>query len=288
MWFILAFMFCVSTMMAQTLVNGFMQGAGASVVAVSEFSERYDRYYVDRNQVTNPQLGEIHTQGVALYLSTGLTDWLDVVANVPYVWVRSNAGLFSGDAAFQDFSGGIKVRPIHTNILDGQLSVVLAGIGTTPMQDYINDSPVAIGHQASGIDGRAVVQYKANSGVFIEAQWGYLARGRVLVDRGFDVDVPNNIEIVMKAGWGTSDWFADVWVQNQIAQSGTNIGPGVAFPSNAQSFTRVGGTLVYNLGSNLRIVGGGMATIFGRNVGHTLRSSVGIVYQLPSWQGLSL
>lgn len=87
---------------------------------------------------------------------------------------------------------------------------------------------------------------------------------------------------------GSSLWYTDVWLQNVVAQSGTNIGPGVPFPSNAQSYTRVGATLAYRVFSEISVIVGAMGTLAARNVGHSTRFTLGVACDLPIWNGISL
>lgn len=273
---------------SQGLIGGWMQGKGRTAVALTYFTDSFNRYYVGQQQTHNPQLGTIAIRGLSLYLGTGVTDWLDVVANVPYASASSDARLWETIGGMQDLQAGIRIRPVSVTIDGSRLDFMLAGVYSTPISSYVNDAPVTIGHQASGIDGRVVAQLTATNGLFVMAQTGYMARGRVMLDRGFEVDVPDAIDFVARAGWGSSSIYADVWLQNIVAQSGTNIGPGVPFPSNAQASTRVGATVAYRLLSELSLIGGIAGTLSGRNVGHATRFSFGVAYDLPMWDGVSL
>jgi len=273
---------------AQGLVSGWMQGKGRSAVALTGFTESYNRYYVDKQQTYNPQLGTITTSGISLYLGAGITDWLDIVANIPYVSASSNAGFWETISGMQDLQVGIKILPLSIDIEESHLNVIVAGIFSTPMLNYPNDAPVTIGHQASGIDGRIAAQLMTPAGVFAMAQMGYSARGKVMLDRGFEVDVPDAIDAVGRIGWGSSSWYVDVWLHHVVPQSGTNIGPGVPFPSNAQGLTKVGATLAYRVINELSLIGGTAGMLTGRNVGHSTRFSFGVAYDLPMWNGVSM
>ncbi|MBK6291834.1 MAG: hypothetical protein IPF59_08760 [Ignavibacteria bacterium] len=277
-----------SIIQAQGLVSGWMQGKGRTAAAISGFTEAYEKYYVGQQQTYNPQLGTITTSGVSLYVGAGITDWLDIVANVPYVISSSSAGFWETINGVQDLQAGVKVRPLSLNIESNRLDVILGGVFFTPLSDYVPDAPVTIGHQATGVEGRIVTQYTTNTGLFFMAGIGYSARGTVMIDRGFEVDVPDAIDAVGRVGYGTSDWYGDVWLQNVVPQSGTNIGPGVPFPSNAQAYTRVGTTLAYRVISAVSLIGGVSGTMTGRNVGHSTRFTFGVAYDLPIWDGVSL
>ncbi|MCX6141167.1 MAG: hypothetical protein NTX15_10140 [Candidatus Kapabacteria bacterium] len=273
---------------AQGLISGWMQGKGRTAAALTGFTESYNKYYVGQQQTTNPQLGTITTSGVSLYAGAGITDWLDIVVNVPYVISSSSAGLWETINGVQDLQAGVKIRPLSLDIESSRLDVIVGGVFFTPLGNYIPDLPVTIGHQATGVEGRIVTQYTTNSGLFVMAGIAYIARGKVMVDRGFEVDVPDAIDAVGRVGYGTADWYGDVWLQNVVPQSGTNIGPGVPFPSNAQAYTRVGATLAYRIVSSISLIGGLSGTLTGRNVGHSTRFTFGVAYDLPIWNGVSL
>ncbi len=273
---------------AQGLLNGWMNGKGRTAAAVSAFTDSYERYYVGKQQTYNPQLGTITTSGVSVYVGAGITDWLDVVVNVPFITASSNAGLWETISGVQDMQLGVKVRPLSLDVDGSRLDVMVGGVYVQPLSNYVIDAPVTIGHQAQGIDGRALVQYTTPSGLFFMGGIGYCARTTVTLDRGFDVDVPDFIDAVVRAGYGSSYWYGDVWLQNVVPQSGTNIGPGVPFPSNAQAYTVVGATLAYRVISQLSLIGGVAGTITGRNVGHSTRFNFGVAYDLPIWEGVSL
>jgi hypothetical protein len=265
-----------------------MNGKGRTAIALSAVTESYSRYYVGSQQTSNPQLGTITTSGVSLYVGAGITDWLDVVANVPYVTASSDAGLWETINGMQDLQVGVKIRPLSLDVDGSRLDVIVGGVYTMPLANYVNDAPVTIGHQAQGVDGRIVTQYSTPSGVFVMGGIGYMARTTVTLDRGYDVDVPDAIDGVLRAGYGTATWYGDVWLQNVVPQSGTNIGPGVPFPSNAQAYTRVGGTIAYRVLPLMSIIGGVAGTLTGRNVGHSTRFSFGVAYDMPVWEGISL
>ena len=273
---------------SQGLVSGWMQGKGKTAAALNGFTEAYTRYYVGQQQTNNPQLDQITMSGVTLYLGAGITDWLDIVVNVPYVSASSTGGLWETVSGMQDLQAGLKIRPLSLYIDESRLDLIVGGVFTTPISNYVPDSPVTIGHQATGIDGRIVAQYTTNHGLFMMAGIGYMARGTVALDRGFVVDVPDAFESIGRIGWGSSLWYTDVWLQNVVAQSGTNIGPGVPFPSNAQSYTRVGATLAYRVFSEISVIVGAMGTLAARNVGHSTRFTLGVACDLPIWNGISL
>lgn len=273
---------------AQSLVGAWMQGAGNSVAAVSAFQESYSFYAVGERPTDNTGLGVITARGATLYAASGITDFLDVIVNVPWISTGSDAGFWETQTGLQDVSAALRVRPLSLALGSQRLDVVVAGVYSTPMSDYVPDLPVTIGHQVTAVEGRVLLHYVTTSGWSFTGQGGYLGRGRVTVDRGFDVDAPDQVEFWTKAAWGDRDWYGDVWLQHVVPQSGTNIGPGVPFPSNAQGFTRIGATIVRHVFADWSVVAGLAGTLDARNVGYATRFNLGFVHRLPSWSGVQL
>ena len=277
----------LASVRAQGIVDGFMRGAGKTTVALSYSHESYTTYFVGNRPSTNTAFGTITTRSVNLFAAAGLTDYLDVVVALPYVSATPSAGNLASQTGLQDVSLYFKLRPYRAEGKYGKLTTILAGGISTPLSDYIADFPIAIGHQSTNLDGRALVQYMSNYGVFAMVQGGYTRRSNVTLDRGFDVLVPNTADLVIKAGFAAKHFYADGWINRQVAtQNGTDIGPGVSFPSNAISFTRVGYTLYAPVPKlpELGISFGMGFTLNGENVGKATRYSGGLVYNLPSWK----
>ncbi|MFN7116655.1 MAG: transporter [Saprospiraceae bacterium] len=273
--------FILANGQAQGLLDGFMTGKGNVDVAVSYMHESFDRYFVKDIETINGNLGTITTQSLSLFTKVGITNFLDVIATVPYVHAAPNAGYWQTQQGLQDLSLYIKVRPYQVQLKDqSRFDVMLAAGIITPVSDYIPDAPVAIGHQSTQFDGRVIAQFYHHSGIFASGQAGYFRRNNVMIDRGYEVSVPDAWDYVARLGFNHSLFYTHLFFQSQRARSGTNIGPGVPFPSNAISFDRAGVTLAYKvpLVSRLTVFGGYTRTLSGRNIGDTTGWNGGIVY----------
>ncbi len=197
--------------------------------------------------------------------------------------MQATEGYWSPQAGLQDMALGIKIRPLYQDWGSvGAVSLMGSFVFTTPLTDYIADAPVAIGHQATQYEGRLLAQYKHPSGLFALVSGGYIQRRNVIIDRGYAVSVPDVWDYVFRTGFAYTALYADAWLQVQQARSGTDIGPGVPFPSNAVSFTRLGFTLYKNLpfaphfGATL----GSAFTLGGENIGKSTRFQAGMVYRV--------
>jgi len=273
---------------AQGIIDGYMRGAGNTTVALSYSHESYSTYFVGSRPSTNTAFGTITTRSLNLYAATGLTDYLDVIVALPYISATPSMGILASQKGPQDVSLYLKARPYQVDMGKlGKVSTILAAGASTPVSDYIADFPVAIGHQSTQLDGRAVVHYQTSFGGFATVQGGYIRRSSVRIDR-FDalVAVPDVWDWSAKVGFGSRQVYLDAWLNRQIARSGTDIGAGVPFPGNAVSYTRVGYTLYASIPKVPQIgVSFGMGfTLNGTNIGKATRYSVGLVYKLPSWK----
>lgn len=276
---------CMSyTLAAQSMVDGFMRGKGNLNTAGSYSYESYDSYYIGDSIVTNPNLGTISTKSVGLYLAGGITDYLDVIVSLPYVSVAPSQGYWSSQRGFQDLSIFAKIRALKKEIGSlGELSVMASGGLSFPVSDYIANSPVAIGHHSTNLDGRLIVQHRLPFGVFIMAQGGYIKKYNIKLDTEVEVSVPDAWDYVVKVGGTYKILYADAWINFREARSGTNIGQGVPFPTNAISYTRTGFNLycsipwIKSLGASF----GTSFTLSGENIGKATRFSGALIYNVP-------
>ncbi len=276
---------CISyTLAAQSMVDGFMRGKGNLNTAVSYSYESYDQYYIGDSIVTNPNLGTISTKSVGVYLAAGVTDFLDVIVSLPYVRVAPSQGYWQSQRGLQDLSIFVKLRALKKKIGSiGELSIMASGGLSVPISDYIANSPVAIGHHSTGLDGRLIVQHRLPFGVFIMAQGGYIKKYNIKLDTEVEVSVPDAWDYVAKVGGTYKILYADAWINIREARSGTDIGQGVPFPTNAISYTRAGFNLYSSIPwiKQLGVSFGTSFTLSGENIGKATRFSGALIYNVP-------
>ncbi len=274
----------------QGIVDGFMKGAGQTDVVLSYSYESYSKYYAGTTAVENPNLGTIRTQSANLFVAGGITPFLDVVLNVPYVRVAPTEGYWPAQSGMQDISAALRLLAFRREFGKfGQLDLLISGGVRAPMTNYVPDAAVAIGHQSTQWESRVMLQHRHPSGIFAMAQGGYVRLSNVMIDRGYEVFVPDAYEGVFRLGYASSKVFVCGWLHRRDAWSGTDLGPGVPFPTNKIDVTRVGLDVAMPLPGLTRwaaVLGTGF-TLNGRNVGHATRVSGGIIYHLPSWKGLA-
>ncbi|GAB2603136.1 hypothetical protein [Spirosoma areae] len=276
---------------AQGLVDGFMRGQRKANLTIIGSQETYDTYYINTTKTKNPNLGTVTTQALTVVGTYGLGYDLDLIVAAPYVRTESNAGFSPKQQGFQDVSAALRWEAFDYKFGNTRLSWLFAVGYSMPIENYVNDALVAIGRGSRNVDGRTMLHFKAGS-FFITGQYGYIRRGQVALDRlvnfydpsqlnpytGSKVNVPDVTELIIRAGIVSKRFNIDVWGQRQTPYTeGTNIGPGIPFPTNAVGFTRVGATAYVKLITKLGLTAGYSATLDGRNIGQSTQINGGLV-----------
>lgn len=277
--------------LAQGLIDGFMRGQRKASLAIVGSQETYDTYYINTTETKNPNLGTVTTQALTVVGTYGLGYDLDLIVAAPYVRTQASAGYFPKQEGFQDVSGTLRWEAYDYKFGKTKLSWQFAVGYSMPIQNYVNDALVAIGRGSQNLDGRTLLHFKAPN-FFITGQYGYIRRGQVKLDHvvniydpsqlnpnsGLKVNVPDVTELIVRAGIVTKVFNIDAWFQRQTPHSsGTDIGPGVPFPTNAVGFTRVGATAYLRLLKQFGLTAGYNTTLDGRNIGKSTQLNAGVV-----------
>ena len=264
---------------SQPLVDGFMKGKGHGSAVVSYSWEQYDQFYLGSNKMDAPPPygGQITTQSISLYGIVGITDNLDIVANIPYIAAQGEgegamAAPDQSVGGLQDVALMLKWRPLLFENDQGKLSFLAAAGFATPLSDYAADEVLSIGNQATRGDGRLITQYTSSSGIFGELQAGYSFRSN---------EVPNATLLSAKVGIAASSFYLALWSETQISDSDApDINPqaGIPFSQTRVNYTQLGITGYYPFSSAFGVSLGVAQYVSGRNVGAATRFSGGVVF----------
>ncbi|GAB3887769.1 hypothetical protein [Spirosoma agri] len=276
---------------AQGLIDGFMRGDRKANLALTYSQDTYDTYYINKTPTRDPNLGTVTTQALNVAGSFGLGYDLDLIVSAPYIRSESSAGYRQKQEGFQDVSAALRWEAYDYKIGKARLSWLFAVGYTMPIQNYISDDLIAIGRGSKNLDGRTMLHLKAGT-FFLTGQYGYIRRGQVTLDRavnyyadgqvnansGSKVNVPDVTELIVRTGIVTKPLYIDAWYQQQTPYSkGTDIAPGIPFPTNAVGFSRAGATLYLKLVGQLGLTAGYSTTFDGRNIGKSTRVTGGLV-----------
>jgi hypothetical protein len=250
-------------------LNGFLPAAGEGTVALSFTAEGYDEFWVGETKVSDPGVGEVETDSIALWMRYGFTDRLAVVANVPYVDATSDGlGRFE-DSGLQDLSALLLFRALEAG--DGaRHRLVLGGGIRTPLSDYEANLPVDLGDGTTDFLLRAVYQFESGGGFYFSQQVGYDLRGE---------DAPDGLPLYTEVGYSWPRVTVNGFYLDYSADGGTDIGdPGFTFPGNKDETERLGAKVFARLTESVGAQVSAFQTLDGRNSGDISGVSAGFTF----------
>lgn len=248
----------------------------------------WNQYWEGTFKRENFNMGTVTTQSVMLMPAIGVSNRVNVILSLPYVWTSTSAGNLMGQKGVQDLSAWLKVKAVQA----GGFSLHAIVGGSLPVGDYVPDFlPMSIGLQCRTATGRLLANYThPATGLYLTAHGSYGWRSNIRVDRDAyqaegrvyntnEVRVPNTYDAALRLGVLRKQWQTEVFAERSSCLSGDNIRRNdMPFPTNNMQATVVGwyGKLQpRNIGVNARV---GYVTS-GLNVGQSTSYSVGVLYQ---------
>jgi hypothetical protein len=289
----LAFSLVATLAKAQTVDDAIMMSKKQWCNGLTYMHSSWNEYWEGTTKRSNQNLGTVTTQSVMFMSSYGITDKLNVLVNVPYVWTNASAGTLHGMKGFQDIDVDLKYEFYKTKIGNGRLSLIgLAGF-STPLSNYENDFlPMSIGLGSTNLSGRLTADYQ-NGLFFATISSAYVFRSNVTIDRTSyytnqinytdEVDMPNQLNSNLFVGIRNSGLTAQVQLMNMYTFGGFDIRKNdMPFVSNQMNMTSVGAHVKYFLPfvTNLEVVASADFVVAGRNVGQAQTYMGGFFYIL--------
>jgi hypothetical protein len=289
----LAFSLVATLAKAQTVDDAIMMSKKQWCNGLTYMHSSWNEYWEGTTKRSNQNLGTVTTQSVMFMSSYGITDKLNVLVNVPYVWTNASAGTLHGMKGFQDIDVDLKYEFYKSKIGNGRLSLIgLVGV-TTPLSNYENDFlPMSIGLGSTNLSGRLTADYQ-NGLFFATISSAYVFRSDVTVDRTSyytnqinytdEVDMPNQLNSNLFVGIRNSSLTAQVQLMNMYTFGGYDIRKNdMPFVSNQMNMTSLGAHVKYFLPfvTNLEVVASADFVIAGRNVGQAQTYMGGFFYIL--------
>lgn len=286
----------LGTLSAQTPTDAIMMGNGQVCIAAIYSRDSWDQYWEGTLLRENGNIGTFTRQSILPMVALGLSDRINIIAALPYVFTKSSDGYLRGTSGFQDFGLWLKAKAIDLQTTPGNFTVHATAGVTIPISGYTEDyAPYSLGMGCTDFSLRGILQYKLHSGPYLRGQAGYHIRGNAELERDYyytthgvysnRVDMPNAMTYAIHAG----SWFLNDALKVEIIYDGMNTLGGfdmrrndAGFPANKMIFTRIGGGLqIYNDGFGL--LGSVQQVLTGRNVGKSLMYTVGLTYQFGLW-----
>ncbi len=287
---------------AQTDNDAIMMNKFQSCTGATYMHSQWTNYWEGTLKRNNANIGTVTTQSVMAMSNYGITDNLNVMVGLPYVWTHASAGTLHGMKGFQDISLFVKWKPITIPVGNGKFSVFAIGGFSTPTTNYIAAYlPLSIGLHSTNLLGRLMAYYK-NGMFFLRASATYVWRSNITIDQpsyyttelinSNKVQMPNMMTYNGSVGIYRKYLIAELMLDNMTTLGGFDMRRNdMPFPSNKMNSTSLGVHAKYTLPfyTHVSIVAGadqvlGGVKVFGknilmpRNVGQSTTLSLGAFY----------
>lgn len=283
---------------AQTIDDGFMIPKRELFTGVVYSYDYWDRYWEGTLKRGNGNLGTITTRTSTWTANYGITDRLNVITTVPYVWTRASQGVLHGMQGFQDITLAVKYSLLETDFTKhGHLRAIVIGYGAVPLTGYTPDfQPLSLGSASKRASGRFTLNFQANRGWFLNGSGAYTWRDNVKLARPYyytngqlfesdEVAMPNVFDYIASAGYLRRGMMTALYFTQQITKGGGDIRrQDIPFVSNRMNFSKLGATVIYPLPKlrNLAFQFTVFHAIDGRNVGQDTTFTTALLYTLNS------
>lgn len=279
---------------AQTPTDGLMMPQKSWCTLVQYSSTQWEDYWQGETQRSNLNLGTFTAQNVMIMPNYGITDHLNVMAALPYVWTKSSASYLDGQNGVQDLSLWLKYQAWGKKWSSGsEFKAQVSGGLSTPVSNYVNDFlPFSIGLRSKTASLRGVLNFTHKTGLYATAQGGHTWRSNVEVDKDSylfnnelinsnEMPVPNVFDGSARLGFINKHVQAEVWYEYFTGLTGDDIRYNEApQPTNKMQAAAVGIFGKYFIIPNKIAVQASYAQVLsGRNVGKGATVSAGATYQ---------
>jgi hypothetical protein len=280
---------------AQTFTDGLMMNKSDLCTGFIYANDSWKKYWEGSLNRENGNIGTVSTKSIAWMGAYGITDKINVIAMVPYVWTNASQGTMSGMKGLQDLTVGAKYNFFKKAIASSELSTFVVGSFSTPLGNYTPDYlPLSIGLAAKKISGRFTSHYKLSSGWYATGNIGYTWRSNITLDRpayytdgqltfSNEVWMPNVLDYSFNVGYLKNGLQAFVGYTQQNTLGGGDIRrQDMPFASNRMNFSKIDATVKYFIPkmNSLAVWAGIGYTLTGRNVGQSTYYMGGLLYTL--------
>lgn len=278
---------------AQNFTDGLLMQKKDLCTGFLYTQDQWKHYWEGSLNRENGNIGTITTKSVAWMGTYGVTDKINVIAMVPYVWTHASQGVLHDMKGMQDLTVGVKYNFFKKSVGPGEFKTIAVGSYAVPMSNYTPDfMPLSIGNAAQKLSARLTLNYKLNSGWYVNATSSYLWRSKVTLDRpayytnnefvlSDEVALPNVMDLSGSFGYLKHGLNAFVSYSQQWTLGGGDIRrQDMPFVSNRMNFTKLDLTAQYFLPKINTLAVRAMigTTVAGRNVGQSTYFLGGLLY----------
>ena len=280
---------------AQTVEDGVMLARGTLCTGVMYGRNSWNHYWEGTRERTNGNLGTVTTESVSAAANYGITNRLNIIADVPYVWTNASQGVLHGQSGFQDLTLAAKFNALRLPVKNyGYFRAIGVLSGSLPMTNYTPDlMPLSLGTHSKQIAGRATLNFNGRRGLYVNGSAAYTLRGKVKLDRPFyytndqvylsnEVAMPNQFHYSTSLGYYRRDLkIVGSFAQQQTRGGGDIRRQDMPFVSNRTNYSAAGVEVQYPLPRRLHDIQYWFAynNVFdGRNVGRSNTVTTGVMY----------
>lgn len=286
----------VAPLGAQTIDDGLMMSRQQLCTGFLYTHDSWDRYWEGSLERGNGNIGRLTTRQLSWVGAYGVSDRLNLIAMLPYVWTEASQGVLHGMEGLQDASLAAKYRLLTVPMAGhGSLHAFAVASFATPVSDYTpDDYPLSIGSHSRRASGRLTLAYQTRQGWYVEGTAAYTWRGDVTLDRpayytdghlylSDRVAMPDVIDYTFRVGYLRGPLQVPISFSQQSTLGGGDIRrQDMPFVSNRMNASRLDGLLMYYLPAprNLALRLGASHTLTGRNVGRSTTLVAGLLYRI--------
>ncbi len=252
---------------------------------------QWKNYWEGTLKRDNENIGTLTSQSAMFMTNYGITNNLNVMAGLPYVWNHVSGGTLHQMDGVQDASLAVKWRPVSVKWKASKLSLFAIGSVSTPLNNYVVDFlPLAIGLGSTNATGRAMADFQSGK-FFVTASAAYTLRSNTKIDRtSYYTDheiysnkaaMPNTNNVMISAGLRSKYLIAEAMISKTTTLGGFDIRRNdMPFASNRMNMTAIGAHIKYTLPfyTHIEITADGSQVIKGRNVGQATNFGAGVYY----------
>ncbi|HCW06112.1 MAG TPA: hypothetical protein DGG95_01960 [Cytophagales bacterium] len=280
---------------AQTLTDGLLMPKNNLCTGFTYTVDSWRNYWEGSLKRDNLNIGTITTKNVMWVANYGLTEKLNLIAMVPYVWTNSNSGTLRGMQGVQDLTLAGKYKFFQQDLSIGKFKAFGIVSGSVPLTNYVTDyQPLAIGMGSKTLSARLNLSYAHAKGWYAGVSGSYVMRSNVTIDRtsyyrgdhiiySNKVSMPNQFMLFANAGYQKNNFQAELNYSQLNTLSGDDIRrQNMPELWSKMIYFKLGATLVYEIPmvKGLQARANGYYTLAGRNVGQSTTLTAGLLYTI--------
>lgn len=285
----------IQALNAQTLTDGLMMPKKNLCTGFVYSTDSWKNYWEGSLKRDNLNIGTITTNSAVWMGSYGLTDKINLIAMLPYVWTNSTGPTLHPMQGVQDLTLGGKYKLFNTEFGSSSIKAFAGASFSIPLTNYTPDYlPLSIGLASKTLALRGNAVYTVAKNWYASVSGAYVFRSNITLDRPSyytdgqlfntnEVAMPNQFQFVGSIGYKQPKWNAEINYNQQNTLGGGDIRrQDMPFASNRMNYSKLGVLGMYYLSrpKGLAVRATASYTIAGRNVGQSTTYSAGLLYTI--------